>query len=122
MGDALDPATQVGPAAHAEQYAQNMRYLEIAAEQGGRLAAGGEALTLAHPGYYMSPALIADTDPEMRINLEEVFGPVVSTVRVKNFEAALEPPIRASSGFRQVSSPLRSSMRAISAARCVQAW
>jgi aldehyde dehydrogenase (NAD+) len=67
-----------------------MRYLEIAAEQGGRRAAGGEALTLAHPGYYMSPALIADTDPEMRINLEEVFGPVVSTVRVKDYEAALE--------------------------------
>ena len=90
VGDALDPATQVGPAAHAEQFARDLRYLEIAAEQGGRLAAGGEALTLAHPGYYIEPALIADTDPEMRINLEEVFGPVVSTVRVKDYEAALE--------------------------------
>src|SRR3546814_13534910 len=37
----------------------------------------------------MSPALIADTDPDMRINQEEVFGPVVSTVRVKDYEAAL---------------------------------
>lgn len=90
VGDALDPATQVGPAAHAEQYAQNRRYLEIAANQGGRLAAGGEELKLATPGFYMSPALIADTNPAMRINLEEVFGPVVSTVRVKDYESALD--------------------------------
>jgi alpha-ketoglutaric semialdehyde dehydrogenase len=37
----------------------------------------------------MSPALIADTDPMMRINNEEVFGPVVSTVRVKDYGEAL---------------------------------
>ena len=38
----------------------------------------------------MSPAVIADTAPEMRINSEEVFGPVVSTVRVRDYEEALE--------------------------------
>lgn len=90
VGDALDPATQVGPAAHADQFAQNVRYVEIAREQGGRLAAGGEQLSLTTPGFYMSPALIVDTDPDMRINQEEVFGPVVSTVRVKDYEAALD--------------------------------
>jgi aldehyde dehydrogenase (NAD+) len=38
----------------------------------------------------MSPAVITDTDPAMRINREEVFGPVASLVRVKDYEAALE--------------------------------
>lgn len=38
----------------------------------------------------MAPTLIADTNPAMRINNEEVFGPVVSTVRVKDYDAALE--------------------------------
>src|SRR3546814_19597866 len=54
------------------------------------LVTGGEALRLAAPGYYMSPALIADIDPAMRINTEEVFGPVVSTVRIKNYDEALD--------------------------------
>ncbi|PKQ01192.1 MAG: aldehyde dehydrogenase family protein [Alphaproteobacteria bacterium HGW-Alphaproteobacteria-13] len=90
VGHALDPATQVGPAAHAEQFEQNLRYMRIAVDEGGRVAAGGDVLKLDTPGYYMSPALIADTDPDMRINGEEVFGPVVSTVRVKDYDAALD--------------------------------
>jgi aldehyde dehydrogenase (NAD+) len=51
---------------------------------------GGERLTRDTPGYFMSPTLIADTNPDMRINAEEVFGPVVSTVRAKSYEEALE--------------------------------
>ncbi len=51
---------------------------------------GGELLTLATRGYYMAPTVIADTAPDMRINCEEVFGPVASTVRVRDYEEALE--------------------------------
>jgi len=90
VGDALDPATQIGPAVSEGQLEQNLRYVKIATEEGGRLVTGGERLSLANPGHFMSPAVIADTDPDMRINNEEVFGPVVSTVRVKDYEEALE--------------------------------
>lgn len=90
VGDALDPATQVGPASSDSQFEQNLRYVRIATDEGGRLVTGGEALKLATPGYFMSPAVIADTDPKMRINNEEVFGPVASTVRVKSYEEAIE--------------------------------
>jgi acyl-CoA reductase-like NAD-dependent aldehyde dehydrogenase len=89
VGPALDPATQIGPAASESQFEQNLRYVEIATAEGGRLVTGGTAIKAATPGYYMSPAVIADTNPGMRINNEEVFGPVVSTVRVKNYEEAL---------------------------------
>jgi aldehyde dehydrogenase (NAD+) len=89
VGDALDPATQIGPASTQSQFEQNLRYVQIATGEGGRLVAGGEAMTGATPGYYMTPALIADTDPAMRINAEEVFGPVVSTVRVRDYDEAL---------------------------------
>lgn len=89
VGAALDPATQVGPASSDTQFEQNLRYIEIATSEGGRLVTGGERLELDTPGYFMSPALIADTDPAMRINNEEVFGPVVSTVRVKDYDEAL---------------------------------
>lgn len=89
VGAALDPATEVGPASNARQLEQNLRYAGIAVAEGGRLVTGGEALRLDTPGYYMRPALIADTAPGMRINSEEVFGPLVSTIRVKDYDEAL---------------------------------
>jgi aldehyde dehydrogenase (NAD+) len=90
VGDALDPATQIGPAVTEQQLEQNLRYVGIARDEGGRVATGGEALELATRGHYMSPTVIADTKPDMRINCEEVFGPVASTVRVRDYEEALE--------------------------------
>lgn len=88
VGDALDPDTQMGPAVNESQLEQSFKYIDIAQSEGGRLVCGGEALKLDKPGHYLSPALIADTTPDMRINLEEVFGPVAATVRVKDYEEA----------------------------------
>ena len=89
VGSAMDANTQVGPAANKAQFEQNQRYVSVATEEGGRLVTGGEVIERDTPGYYMTPALIADTRPDMRINTEEVFGPVVSTVRVANYDEAL---------------------------------
>lgn len=90
VGHALDPATQVGPAASGAQLEQNLSYVEIAKAGGGRLVCGGDRVIGKTDGFYMAPALIADTDPSMRINREEVFGPVVSTIRARDYEHALE--------------------------------
>ena len=89
VGGALAEGTQVGPASSQDQFEQNLKYVGIATGEGGRLAAGGDTLDLDTPGFYMSPAIIADTAPDMRINNEEVFGPVVSTVRAGDYEEAL---------------------------------
>ena len=89
VGDALDPATQIGPAVNESQREQTYSYIDIARSQGGRVAAGGERIKGPHPGWYAQPTLIADTAQDMRINCEEVFGPVASTVRVKDYEEAL---------------------------------
>ena len=89
VGAALDPNTQIGPAVSEDQRETSYRYIDIAREEGGRIAAGGERLTLGTPGWYVQPTLIADTDPNGRINNEEVFGPVASTIRVKDYEEAL---------------------------------
>jgi aldehyde dehydrogenase (NAD+) len=71
------------------------------------LVAGGERLKRATDGYYMAPALITDTSPGMRINREEVFGPVASVIRVKDYEEALEvandTPFGLSSGIATTS-------------------
>ena len=89
VGHALDPSTQIGPAVNEQQLEQSLRYVQIAKGEGGRIVTGGERLSLDQPGFYISPAVIADTAPDMQINRDEVFGPVVSTIRVKNYEEAL---------------------------------
>jgi len=99
VGDALDPQTQIGPAVNAQQLEQNLRYVGIATDEGGKLLTGGDALTLDRRGYYMAPTVIADTQPDQRINCEEVFGPVASTVRVKDYEEALDVANRGEFGL-----------------------
>lgn len=90
VGDALDPQTQIGPAVTEQQLEQNLRYVDIARDEGGKVMTGGEPLQLGKRGYYMAPTVIADTAPDQRINCEEVFGPVASTVKVRDYEEALE--------------------------------
>jgi aldehyde dehydrogenase (NAD+) len=91
VGDALDPQTQIGPAVSESQLEQNLRYVKIAVDDGGKVLTGGpEPLKLDKRGWYMTPTVIADTAPEHRINCEEVFGPVASTVKVRDYEEALE--------------------------------
>jgi alpha-ketoglutaric semialdehyde dehydrogenase len=89
VGNALDPTSQIGPVVSEDQLAKNLSYVDIALSEGGRLVTGGKRLNQGTPGYYMSPALIVDTSPDMRINREEVFGPVVSAIKVKDYDEAL---------------------------------
>ncbi|PIC01346.1 aldehyde dehydrogenase family protein [Caulobacter sp. X] len=90
VGDALDPNTQIGPAVSEDQMETSYKYIDIATGEGGRVVTGGGRLKLDNPGWYVQPTLIADTEAGMRINNEEVFGPVASTIRVKSYEEALE--------------------------------
>ncbi len=90
VGDALDSKTQIGPAVSEDQRETSYRYIDVAKGEGGRIVAGGERITLENPGWYVQPTLIVDTLPTMRINTEEVFGPVASVIRVKTYEEALE--------------------------------
>jgi acyl-CoA reductase-like NAD-dependent aldehyde dehydrogenase len=89
VGNALDPSTNMGPAVTQSQLDQNLSYVEIAVKEGGKLVYGGERLKLDAPGYYQSPALITETQQAMRVNSEEIFGPVASIMRVKNYDEAL---------------------------------
>jgi acyl-CoA reductase-like NAD-dependent aldehyde dehydrogenase len=90
VGDALETGSQLGPQVNQVQMEKTLAYLEIAGKEGGRLVTGGKQLKLDKPGWYVSPAVIADTSPDMRVNREEIFGPVASTLRVKNYEEALQ--------------------------------
>ena len=88
VGNALDSATQMGPVVDARQLQQDLDYIEIARSEGGKII-GGQRINGEAEGFYLSPALITETHNAMRINREEVFGPVASVIRVKDYDEAL---------------------------------
>ena len=89
VGDARAAGTTMGPAVDERQLNSNLAYVDAATSEGGRLVSGGERLTRSTPGHYMAPALITETTAEMKINREEVFGPVASIIRVNGYEEAI---------------------------------
>lgn len=89
VGDALGVGTDVGPVSSQSQLEQDLEYVQIGKNEGATLATGGERLQLPTKGFYMSPALFSESEASMRINKEEIFGPVASVIRVKNYEEAL---------------------------------
>ena len=89
IGDALGAGIDIGPVSSQAQLEQDLSYVQIGQAEGGLLVAGGERLKLSTEGFYLAPALLTDTTAAMRINREEVFGPVASIIRVKGYEEAL---------------------------------
>jgi alpha-ketoglutaric semialdehyde dehydrogenase len=86
---ALKDGTQIGPVVDDKQLAQNEKYIDIARKEGATLAWGGERLNRDTKGHYLSPALFTNTTNDMRINREEVFGPVASIIKVSGYDEAL---------------------------------
>jgi aldehyde dehydrogenase (NAD+) len=61
----------------------------VGKKEGGTLAFGGERVERAKEGFYLTPALFTGTTNTMRINTEEVFGPVAGIIRAADYEDAL---------------------------------
>ena len=93
VGDARAAGTDIGPVVSQAQLEQDLSYVEIAKAEGAVLASGGGRVAChtgsGQQGFFMQPALLVDTQAGMRINREEVFGPVASVIRVSGYEEAL---------------------------------
>lgn len=89
IDDALKDGTHIGPVVDQSQLDQDLDYIRIGQSEGAKLQAGGEILNRETPGFYLSPALFTEVDNGMRIAREEIFGPVATVTRVKDYEAAL---------------------------------
>src|SRR4029453_299711 len=89
IDDALKPGTEIGPVVDERQLAKDLEYVEIGRKEGARLVHGGGRLKREPDGYYMAPAIFADTQPQMQINRDEIFGPVASVIRVRDYDEAL---------------------------------
>lgn len=79
IGDPMDPATQMGPMVSARQLETVKRYVAIGREEGATVAAGGQQLVGKDwdCGYFHQPTVFTGIHPGMRVEQEEIFGPVV---------------------------------------------
>jgi aldehyde dehydrogenase (NAD+) len=107
VDDALKEGTDIGPVVDKQQLEQDLRYIELGRKEGAKLAAGGERLKRATDGFYLEPALFVDTTAQMTINRDEIFGPVASVIRAKDYDEALalanDTPYGLSSGIATTS-------------------
>jgi aldehyde dehydrogenase (NAD+) len=92
VGDGLDAGTHMGPSISRGQLDTVRKYVEIGQQEGARLVCGGRSLiTGAYArGFFHEPTIFADVTPGMRIAREEIFGPVVSVLRCRSLEQAIE--------------------------------
>lgn len=89
VDDARKAGTQIGPVVDEKQLAQNLDYIAIGKSEGARLACGGEIIARSTPGHYLQPALFTEATNAMRIAREEIFGPIASVIRVRDYDEAL---------------------------------
>lgn len=89
VDNAIKDGTDIGPVVDQSQLDQDERYLAIGREEGAEVAWGGERLNRDTDGFYLSPALMVGTNNDMRVNREEIFGPIASVIRVEDYEEAL---------------------------------
>jgi aldehyde dehydrogenase (NAD+) len=89
VGSSTDPDTQIGPLSSESQLKTVISYLEEAKKDGASVLCGGEVLKKDTPGFYMSPCVLGETTNDMKVNREEVFGPLVSLIKVDSFEEGI---------------------------------
>ena len=86
---ALKPETQMGPVVDDSQLEQDLTYIDVGRTEGAEVVTGGARLERDTDGYYLGPTLFTETDNAMRINREEIFGPIAAVIRVLDYEEAL---------------------------------
>jgi acyl-CoA reductase-like NAD-dependent aldehyde dehydrogenase len=87
QGDPRDPATVFGPVANRSQYESVLDHLASARAEGARFVTGGEPKP--GPGFFITPAVLADVAPDMRVAREEIFGPVVTIQPYESVDEAI---------------------------------
>lgn len=88
VGNGLEEGTQMGPAVSEDQLKTDLDYIKVGQSEGAKLLAGGDRAK--DGGYYVQPTVFDDVDIKMRIAQEEIFGPVISVIRAKDIDDAIE--------------------------------
>ncbi len=88
VGDPSAPDTDVGPLASAGQYETVLSYLDVARDEGHKLAVGGQPIDL-DGGYFVAPTVYTGVGQDSRIAREEVFGPVLGVIQASSIDDAV---------------------------------
>lgn len=90
-GDGSDPEISMGPVVDKNQYENILRYIESGREDGAEMKCGGAANgELSEKGFFIKPTVFDRVTSDMQIAREEIFGPVLSVLRVRDFDEALK--------------------------------
>ena len=90
VGDPLNLNSNFGAVSSNEQLIKNLKYVNSAIDDGAKLRIGGKQINKNTGGFYMEPTIFSDVDNQMTIAKEEVFGPVLSVIKCKNEEDAVQ--------------------------------
>ena len=92
VGPGMDKTSEMGPLVTKEHLEKVTKYVDLGVEEGAKLIVDGRGLKLQgyENGFYIGGCLFDHVNKDMRIYNEEIFGPVLSVVRVKTFEEAAQ--------------------------------
>jgi len=89
IGSGLDPEVQIGPLVSAQQLKTVEEYIQAGKSEGAQLVIGGSRPSGLPRGFFLEPTIFDRVKPEHRIAREEIFGPVLSVIRAKDYEQAV---------------------------------
>ncbi len=92
VGVATDPASQMGALVSKKAYDRVVQYIEIGIKEGAKLLLDGRSVKVEGDGangYFIGPTIFDDVTPDMTIAKEEIFGPIFSIMRAKDFDEAM---------------------------------
>ena len=89
VGNGLEGA-DMGPQVSESELDSTLDYIEIGQEEGATLETGGEQVDTGTDGYFVEPTVFSGVDPQSRLGQEEIFGPVLSVMKVSDYEEGVE--------------------------------
>jgi alpha-ketoglutaric semialdehyde dehydrogenase len=89
LGDGLDETVEMGPLVNEKALNKVQSYMDVAKSEGIKVLAGGKRAAMSK-GYFFEPTLFDNVKAGMRVEQEEIFGPVLSIVEVNSLEEAIE--------------------------------
>ena len=117
IGNGLDESVDMGPVINEGQMNKILEYIEIGKNEGAKLILGGKRYTEGEcsKGWFIEPTIFVDVQPGMRIFQEEIFGPVLSVTKAKDFDHAIELANNSTYGLSSsiYTTDLRKAMKAI---------
>ena len=88
LGNGLSKTTDIGPLVNKAALEKSYKYVDIGKQEGAKLLCGGEGIK--GKGFFFKPTIFSNVKPNFRIAQEEIFGPIVVLIKIKNFDEAIE--------------------------------